>query len=244
MPVTDALVLRRSDYRDYDRMVTLLSPTLGRIDANARGVKRPKSPLLNSTEPFCSGEFALVYTKGGLTISQCEIKESNYPLREDYDKLIHASYYTYLLAAAALPDEPSPGLFRLGLESLAHLAYSELPPELITLAFELHYMRELGQSPRMDSCVICGAQPGGDALFDAMQGGIICEDCRTAGAVHISSGARRIMLKTPRVAFEKAALLAGHPDWPEAAAHTRRFVCARIDQFPRQMPELITGGQV
>ena len=34
---TAALVLRRADYGDYDRMVTLLTPGHGRLDAVARG---------------------------------------------------------------------------------------------------------------------------------------------------------------------------------------------------------------
>ena len=42
------LVLRHADYADYDRMVTLFSPEYGRIDAVARGCRRPKSPLAAS----------------------------------------------------------------------------------------------------------------------------------------------------------------------------------------------------
>ena len=49
---TAALVLRRADYGDYDRMVTLLTPAHGRLDAVARGCRRPKSPLTNAAEPF------------------------------------------------------------------------------------------------------------------------------------------------------------------------------------------------
>ena len=65
MPVltTDALVLRRADYADYDRMVTLLTPEHGRLDAVARGCRRPRSPLVNAVEPFISGEFQL-FRKG------------------------------------------------------------------------------------------------------------------------------------------------------------------------------------
>ena len=33
---TDALVLRRSEWRDYDRMVTLFTPEFGRVDAVAQ----------------------------------------------------------------------------------------------------------------------------------------------------------------------------------------------------------------
>lgn len=242
MYVTDALVLRRSDYRDYDRMVTLLSPTMGRVDASARGVKRPKSPLINATEPFCAGEFDLTPTKGGLTISSCLITESNYPIRQDYDKLIHASYYAYLLLLAALPDEPCEQLFSLGLNALAHLSYAEIPPPLTTAAFEMHYMALLGQSPRADSCVICGRGFDGDARFDAAQGGAICTFCPGGGAPRISHAARRILYKTPRVAFDKVSLLVERPEWPEAASHIRRFLGHHISQFPKQIPELITGG--
>ena len=39
---TPALVIRRADYSDYDRMVTLFSPEHGRIDAIARGCRKQK----------------------------------------------------------------------------------------------------------------------------------------------------------------------------------------------------------
>ena len=45
MIVTNGLVLRHSEYRDSDRMLTLLTPDMGRIDAIARGCRKTKSPL-------------------------------------------------------------------------------------------------------------------------------------------------------------------------------------------------------
>ena len=47
-----ALVLRRVNYRDNDRMVTLLSPSRGRIDAVIRNCRKPKSHNLNAAELF------------------------------------------------------------------------------------------------------------------------------------------------------------------------------------------------
>ena len=103
---TPALVLRRSDYSDYDRMVTLFSPRHGRIDAIARGCRRPKSPLLNACEPFTSGEFQL-YQKGErFSIEQCQITESFYELRTDYDRLQHGVYWLKLLDACVMVDVP------------------------------------------------------------------------------------------------------------------------------------------
>ena len=71
--VTPALVVRRADYSDYDRMVTLFSPDIGRIDAIARGCRRPKSPLVNAVEPFTSGEFQLYERRERYTLEQCQI---------------------------------------------------------------------------------------------------------------------------------------------------------------------------
>lgn len=227
--ITDALVLRHSDYGDYDRMVTLFSPEYGRIDAIARGCRRPKSPLVNAVEPFTSGEFQLYYRRDRYSIDQCQIKESFYELRTDYDRLVHGMYWLKLLDAAIMAEAPARDLFLITLRALAHLNYSDLPPALLTMAFEMHFMAQLGFAPRMNQCVQCGSAIDGDARFDARLGGAVCLNCSSM-APFISNGARRIMMKLPRTQYDKVALLDGHPDWPEAARLFRIYVNRRIHQ--------------
>ena len=146
--VTPALVIRRADYSDYDRMVTLFSPEMGRIDAIARGCRRPKSPLVNAVEPFTSGEFQLYERRDRFTLEQCTISEDYYALRTDYDKLCHGVYWLKLLDQAILPDTPMPRLFITTLRALAHLNWGELPPALVTMAFEMHFMALNGFAPQ------------------------------------------------------------------------------------------------
>lgn len=227
--ITDALVLRHSDYGDYDRMVTLFSPEYGRIDAIARGCRRPKSPLVNAVEPFTSGEFQLYYRRDRYSIDQCQIKESFYELRTDYDRLVHGMYWLKLLDAAIMAEAPARDLFLITLRALAHLNYSDLPPALLTMAFEMHFMAQLGFAPRMNQCVQCGRAIDGNARFDARLGGAVCLNCSSM-APFISNGARRIMMKLPRTQYDKVALLDGHPDWPEAARLFRIYVNRRIHQ--------------
>ena len=131
---TPAIVLRHADYGDYDRMVTLFTPEHGRIDAIARGCRRPKSPLVNAVEPFVSGEYQLYFRKDRYSIDQCQILESFYELRTDYDRLLHGVYWLKLLEAALMPEVAAPQLFMITLRALAHLNYSDLPPELLTMA--------------------------------------------------------------------------------------------------------------
>ena len=224
---TPALVLRRADYSDYDRMVTLFSPQLGRVDAIARGCRRPKSPLLNACEPFTSGEFQLYQRGERFTLEQCQISESFFELRMDYDRLTHGVYWLKLLEATVMPDVPMEDLFLISLRALAHLNYSQLAPELLTMAFEMHLMAQLGYAPRVDTCMRCGRAIDGDARFDADRGGCVCLNCPSS-APRITNGARRIMLKLPRTRYDQVRLLDGHPDWPEAARLFRRYVETRV----------------
>ena len=224
---TPALVIRRADYSDYDRMVTLFSPEHGRIDAIARGCRKQKSALHNACEPFVSGEFQLYQRGERFAIEQCQITESFYELRMDYDRLQHGAYWLHLLDAAVMPDVPMPDLFLIALRALAHLNYSGIQPELLTMAFEMHLMAQLGYAPRMDVCLKCGRPVDGDARFDVDRGGCVCLNC-PSGAPFITNGARRILLKLPRTRYDQVKLLDGHPDWPEAARLFRRYVETRV----------------
>ena len=239
--IIPALVLRRSDYSDYDRMVTLFSPDMGRVDAIARGCRRPKSPLVNAVEPFTSGEYQLFERQGRFSIEQCQISENYYALRTDYDKLCHGAYWLRLLDAAVLPDTPARELFVMTLRALAHLNWGEMPPEMVTMAFEMHFMALNGLQPRMDACIRCGRPINGDARFDADQGGAVCLECPT-NAPDISNGARRILMKLPRTAFDKFTLLDGHADWPEAARHFRSYVNLKM-HMQKFAPPLLSEQQ-
>ena len=246
-----ALVIRRADYSDYDRMVTLFSPEMGRVDAIARGCRRPKSPLVNAVEPFTSGEFQLYHHRDRYSLEQCQISDSYFELRSDYDRLRHGVYWLRLLDAAILPDTPAPELFIVTLRALAHLNYGELPPELVTFAFEAHFMRLMGLSPRMDACAHCGRPIDGEARFDPELGGAVCLDCMPVGAAPreerfgveapvMSNGARRILMKLPRTQFDKFQLLSGRPEWPEAARLERSHVNLRM-HMEKFAPELFAN---
>lgn len=236
---TDAIVLRRSEWRDYDRMVTLFTPLYGRVDAVARGCRKPKSPLLNAAEPFTCGEYQLVYTRDRLTVSQCRITESFFKLRQDYERLTHGAYWLKLLEEIVVPDEPNEALFHMTLKALTYLTHSELPPSLVTAMFEMQLWRITGFSPNMESCVVCRAPAEKTSLrFDARRGGCVCALC-APGAKRLSEGARRILLKAPRTRFEAAEMLLPHPDWPEAAARIREFTFARLGHEPKGAPQIL-----
>ena len=113
-----AIVLRHANYRDNDRMVTLLSPSRGRIDAIIRNCRKPKSHNLNSGELFALGDYMLHENGGHVTVTSVKLIETFYPLRNDYDRLTCGVYLLGLAEAVAEPEQFVPAdLFRPGMET-------------------------------------------------------------------------------------------------------------------------------
>ena len=72
------IVLHTANYREADRMLTLFSPVRGRMEAIARGCRRPKSPLLNAAEIFALGDYELFEKNGRYTVVSASLIETFY----------------------------------------------------------------------------------------------------------------------------------------------------------------------
>lgn len=227
---TQAIVLRHADYREHDRMLTLLSPAYGRIEALCRGCKRPQSPLLSASEWFALGEYVLFSGKGRATVTSCQLTESFYPLRTDYDRLKYATYLLSIAEAAAQPGERAVELFTLLARSLSRLCYSAHQPQAVTAAFLLHFAAVSGYRPRLSHCVKCGRRLS-DAeihLMDIEGGGLICPACAGAlsDALPVTPDQAQWMREILAVGIEKALLPQADAPGPLLA----RYVEARLEK--------------
>ena len=84
---TKAIVLRRTNYGEADRILTLLTP-LGQRSAIARGVRREKSRLAGGIELFAVSDVVLRRGKGSLyTITQARLDRFYRQILQDYDRL-------------------------------------------------------------------------------------------------------------------------------------------------------------
>ena len=176
---TQGIVLCHADYREHDRMLTLLSPSYGRIEALCRGCKRPQSPLLSASEWFALGEYVLFSGKGHMTVTSCDLTETFFPLRTDYEKLKYATYVLSIAEAAAQPGDRAVELFTLLARSLSRLTYTDKAPQAVTAAFLLHFSAVSGYRPRLSHCVACGKRLEDEEIrfFDLENGGLLCAKC-------------------------------------------------------------------
>ena len=227
---TQAIVLRHADFREHDRMLTLLSPALGRVEALCRGCKRPQSPLLSASEWFALGEYVLFTGKGHMTVTSCRVTETFYPLRTDYDRLKYATYLLSVTEAAAQPGEKAVELFTLLARSLSRLAYTPRDARAVSAAFLLHFSAVSGYRPRLSHCVRCGKKMEDREirLMDIENGGLLCAACaeRWADALPVTPEEVRWMRDVLAVGIDKTAL----PDACAPGPLLARYVESRLEK--------------
>ncbi len=225
-----AIVLRSVNYRDNDRMLTLLSPTMGRVDALSRGCRKPKSPLMSASEVFCTGEYVLFSQHEKNILTSCTLHDSFYPLRLDYSLLSCGAYLLSLAEAASQPGEENARLFWLLVKSLHRLSYGQEDRRSLVSAYLLHYATILGYKPRLAHCVHCGKKLSEieSVSFDCDAGGLVCNDCRIIKNSPLLTGGQANWL---RIVFEngtESALNLSSADAP--FDDLRCYVESRLDK--------------
>ena len=88
---TDAFVLRRTNYREADRILTIISP-IGQKSVIAKGVRKEKSKLAGAVEPFSLTEMNLHEGKSELlTLTGARCKKFYGEILKDFSRLEVAS---------------------------------------------------------------------------------------------------------------------------------------------------------
>lgn len=173
----DALVIRSRQFGESDRVLTLFSRELGKLQAVAKGVRKPKSRQRAGAQLFTYGDFLIHRGKSLDTVSQCSPKESFPHLWNDLDRSLAASGMAELLDLSTIQEQPNPELFTLTLTCLFLL--EEFDPPLVLCAFALKLMGILGYRPLLGECVSCGDSIKGERfLFSPEAGGTLCVLCQ------------------------------------------------------------------
>ena len=196
MPVicTSGIVTRYVNYRENDRILSIFTIDRGRIDAKARGCRRPASPLLPAAQPFVYGEFELFASKDKYTVNQASVTESFFPIREDIERYAIGSAVLQLTQEAAQEGLPNETLFYLVYHTLSFLAYGESDPRDLFLCFLARFLNAVGYRPAITACAQCGRDVRVDAhvYYAARSGGTVCAACRN-GAREVSKTALEAM---------------------------------------------------
>ncbi len=184
----DALVLRATDWGEYDKIVTLFTAERGKLSAALKGVKRAGAKLKFAAQPFCFAEYVLVEKAGRRTVISASMHDGFYALREDICCFYAAAVIAEACDKLLYEGMVSPELFLSavrGLEELSALAEgSETPLEdgksgssYVLLKFLLKALKEAGYPVTAGNCPHCGEPLSGRMRFDMASGVFGCEAC-------------------------------------------------------------------
>jgi DNA repair protein RecO len=146
---TKAIVLRRTNFGEADRILQLLTPE-GRRGVMAKGVRKEKSKLAGGIELFAISDVVLGEGKGGLGIlTSASLIKFYRHIMEDYDRL-QFGYQAIKLVGKASDTVDEPEWFDLLAEVLPALDAVTIPLELIETWFLLRYAGLLGRELNLD----------------------------------------------------------------------------------------------
>ena len=175
---SEALVIRHRRFGDSDRIVTLLTPARGKIDAIAKGALRPRSRLAGHLEPLTHAEVLLAHGRNLDIITQAQTIEGFAAIRDDLDRLSLALYLLELADRFTVEHAEADAVYRLLLVALLRLARGD-GEQLVARSFELGLLDATGFRPQWRDCAACGEPVSADALaWSPLAGGVICAACR------------------------------------------------------------------
>ena len=177
-----AIVLKRIDLGEKDRILTLYTRERGKVSAVAKGARRPGSKLSGATEPLTYARYLLDRGRDLDVISQAEIRESFPRAKSEMKSVAYGVYMLELVHSFVDDSDPDQELFDTLLSAM-YVLESGADPELVARYFELHLLDHLGYKPHYDCCVRCaGEKFEPQSAFSPALGGMVCGECGTIPA--------------------------------------------------------------
>ena len=172
------LVIRTTDVKESDRIITVFTEEMGVVSAIARGARSLKSRKMSSTMQFCYSRFLLSKKGEYYHVKEAELIENFFDIRRNIEGIALAGYIAEVLSDVTVA-EAERELLRLSLNSLYAISSGKYPIERVKAAFEIRCASILGFMPEVISCAEC-AEKEGDFYFDIMDGALSCRKCKEA----------------------------------------------------------------
>lgn len=188
-----AICIRAIDYSETSQIVSFFTRATGKIDAIAKGSKRPKSPFDGPIEVLSHGNIVFVDSGGEklATLTEFQQQPTLINLRNNLFELYACLFAAELLNNLTDDYDPHPGLFDGFLEFLHNAneqhSTSDQKRDILALLilFQLTLLGEIGLQPILSHCVNCKTShesraAGHEIYFSSIANGLVCRDCESS----------------------------------------------------------------
>ncbi|MFH1145952.1 MAG: DNA repair protein RecO [bacterium] len=122
---TTGVILRKRDFRERDRLYTVLTPDRGKLDLKATGVRRMRSKWAGHLECWSSARFLVAKGRSYDIVAGVWPDQRFWLLTSQTDKWILAGYWTELVDSLVPWQEPNKAVYETTVNALRDLVDCE-----------------------------------------------------------------------------------------------------------------------
>jgi DNA repair protein RecO (recombination protein O) len=252
---TEAFVLRTYTLKEADKICVFLTRDAGKVRGVAYGARKVKSRYGASLEPFT--EVALTYfekeTRELVSVSNCEIIQSQFELLSNSESLGVLHYFAELLSEFLPDHEPNPHAYRLAGALMG--ALRGLQPEkhsaLVRYA-QVWVLKLAGFFADWRHCGECLRVLGPlETVWISADGAPLCANCSDQRGEEFPAYARALLHEILRLAPDKFVAKPRDPDAlnhiksvaERLIRHTLERELRSYELLNRLKPETVGSGQ-
>ncbi len=186
------IILKRSNFGEADRILTIFTDKLGKIRALGKGIRKQNSRLGGSLEPFCLGNLVIAEGRNLDIITEAEILECFFELRNNLKSTNLSYYLAEVVDKLTAEHEKHLEVYELLLEVLNNI--NRVDEKILLSYFELNFLAAVGYYPELDKCLTCSEKilPK-DNYFDFNEGGLVCGACHERSGQSISQTSIKLL---------------------------------------------------
>jgi len=230
---TEGIILKRTDFGEADRLVTVYTPDYGKLRLLAKGIRKPTSRKAGHLELFTHSRLLIARGRELDIVTQAETVNAFRALREDLTRTSYAHYVAELLDQFTAERDKNRALFNLLLETLIRLC-EENELDKAVRYYEIHLLTLAGYRPELFVCVKCRSplQPVVN-YFSPADGGVLCPRCGEGkdNATPISVNALKVLRFLQTREYELCRRLRLSQSLRlEIEAHLRRYIVYYLER--------------
>ena len=180
------IVLNCKDYKESDKLLSILSLELGKILVVAKGVKKAKSKFKAYAQPFCFANFELTNSKNGAyVLTGVNEIENFYSLTSDINKFEYAFCILEIAEKICKENVLYPRLFLEILKCLQALINEKVNEKTVLIKFILNVLNFEGVNINLNKCTSCKSALVGDVYLDIQTCETLCTACKNINCVKL-----------------------------------------------------------
>lgn len=181
------IILKTQELNENDKLVTIYTDKLGKVNAVAKGAKRNRSKFLSTTLQFCYGDYILFRGKNLYTINESSVIDSFRELLKDLETITYASYLCELVDICMVPEESNREFFKEFVSAFYLMKNKAVANNLLARGIEVKLLEAAGYGLNLEVCSICGRPINTSNYINMKYSGGLCSECDKSDSIHVSN---------------------------------------------------------